>query len=148
MIENQMIPLKSADLPSLPSAGACSRCRSRHSRFSNVVCAFDSSERIFSTENWNCATMNVLRRIAAAGHVSRNGDISSALISGSSWLEEALDAFPGINAGHFVSLVWYKERGRTTQAFVLDEERGVLPLTERIADAYIRGCAKHITGEP
>jgi len=98
-----------------------------HSISSNVKvqqirCAF--SNGIFSSDNWNCATVNKLRKIIKReGVFWRNDDIGSIGI-----LSINLDEFCG-----FLVMLWYKERGQVEQAILLSSERPPALLTLDLA---------------
>jgi hypothetical protein len=102
---------------------ACRACIERGKTWDGAdpKCAFESG--VFSHENWNCATMNTLRDICekemeSANHYPYNNDQRA-------WL------FPVFGMGEFLVLTWYKSRGKTDGAFVIDEERHtVLTLAE------------------
>lgn len=68
-------------------------------------CAFPSG--VFESDNWNCATMNKLREISHP----------SAVYSNDQWCK----VIPTLG-GEFVILGWYKERGRTEYATLLDSD--------------------------
>ena len=55
----------------------CTECliRGKDWEGSDPKCAFDNDEKLFSTDNWNCATMNKLRE-RADYHV--NDDLNAA----------------------------------------------------------------------
>lgn len=79
-------------------------------------CAF--ADETFSAENWDCGAMNRLRDSVAAPV----------------WAEDqwaGIVPIPG--SGRFILLGWYKSRGRTEFAALLDEFEAY-PLT--IQDAY------------
>lgn len=73
-------------------------------------CAFING--VFDSDNWNCATMNILRELLCSNIVFSE--------------EEKCGVIP-FN-GWFIILFWYKNRGRTNQALIKDEG-GVRTLT-------------------
>jgi hypothetical protein len=81
----------------------CKLCEDRGKTWqgSNPKCAF--KQGTFSTDNWNCATMNKLRDICE-DHMVGNEDQNAALLS-------------GVESDHIV-LTWYKNRGRTEGAYM------------------------------
>jgi len=107
-----------------------------HSISSNVKvqqirCAF--SNGIFSSDNWNCATMNKLRKIVKkAGLFWRDDDIGSIGV-----LPVDLDEFYG-----FLIMLWYKERGQVEQAILLSSERPPALLTLDLAIKIIESYEK------
>ena len=107
-----------------------------HSISSNVKvqqirCAF--SNGIFSSDNWNCATMNKLREIVKkAGLFWRDDDIGSIGV-----LPVDLDEFYG-----FLIMLWYKERGQVEQAILLSSERPPALLTLDLALKIIKNYEK------
>ena len=87
-----------------------------------IKCAF--SNGIFSSDNWNCATMNKLRKLAKKfGLFWRDDNIGSIGI-----LPIDLDEFYG-----FLAMLWYKERGQVEQAILLSSERPPALLTLDLA---------------
>jgi len=107
-----------------------------HSISSNVKvqqirCAF--SNGIFSSDNWNCATMNKLRKLAKkAGLFWRDDSIGSIGV-----LPIDLDEFYG-----FLIMLWYKERGQVEQAILLSFERPPALLTLDLALKIIEDYEK------
>jgi hypothetical protein len=93
---------------------------------SEPECAFKSEQ--FDSSNWQCATMNALRGLVEEPAVY-NDDQWAAVI-------------PVSGTGAFIVLGWYKERGRTEQAYVMhaatdarrEEKRLITPLTLEIAE--------------
>ena len=82
----------------------CPRCQQRVKDWqgSDPKCAF--SDGVFSPDNWNCATMNVLRDMAT--NVVYSEDSNAAILS--------------IGEGRFILLSWYKRRGCTALARLID----------------------------
>jgi hypothetical protein len=98
----------------------CPRCatRGKTSQGSDPKCAFPDG--VFTGDNWNCATMNVLRKIA---------DIHAVYCE-----DEYAALLPYPDSGSFIVLKWYKRRGKTDIAAMLD---GFNPITIGQADAVI-----------
>jgi hypothetical protein len=86
-------------------------------------CAFETGP--FSGYNWNCATMNALRDIADNVGLHHRDDMESG----------SFGAVP-CSEGYIV-MAWYKNRGKTGAALVIDENAGVSDLTEAVALAAI-----------
>ena len=85
----------------------CKKCEDRAKTWNGSApnCAFDE-RGVFSSDNWNCATMNELRKIAEERE---------------QWNEDQyIAAIPIIGEGTFVVLSWYKHRGRTEGAWFVD----------------------------
>lgn len=82
-------------------------------------CAFDG--RVFDPGNWNCATMNVLRTLAAQFNPQYSDEQRCATIP---------------YDGMFIVLGWYKHRGTTEIALVI-EGHDQCPLTYRLAKQVI-----------
>ena len=107
----------------------CARCEvaygsGRPSYFaSEPKCAFPNG--VFASDNWNCATANLLRDAARQdepdGHTVWSEDQNAALIP---W------------DGVFVVMGWYKHRGRTEYIGVLGDS-GCRLMTIGEADAYL-----------
>lgn len=98
-----------------------------------ITCAFDNKEKKFNKNNWNCATMNKLREIAKTKedcHYFRTDDCGTVGI---------IPVFADINleiTGYLV-MMWYKEQGRTDQAYIMNIY-GIHPLYLEDAEALIR----------
>lgn len=87
-------------------------------------CAFMSWR--FSTDNWNCATLNRLRQLMAEeGIVLRGYDESMGVLV----LPEEI--------GGFLCLTWYKERGRVSGAWHLGDDPAHNPLTLHLATTIL-----------
>jgi hypothetical protein len=102
----------------------CPRCRARGQTWPGEPprCAFPSG-LAFDRRNWNCATMNDLRAIAEK--VAK-------------WNEdEWIAAVPLRERATFLVLAWYKSRGATPQAFLLDSDSRAT-LTLEIAEEILR----------
>ena len=94
----------------------CKECQERGKNWkgSDPNCAFKNS--IFDTDNWNCATMNKLRDLCE-DKALWNNDQNAAIITG-------VDC-------DFIVITWYKRRGRTEGAYMLnDRECKLLTLEE------------------
>lgn len=99
---------------------ACDHCRADYAKGypwkgERPRCAFPAGE--FTSDNWNCATMNRLRSIAEGCTPAHSEGQSCAAIP--------LD-------GSFIVLGWYKSRGGTESASLLSSE-SITPLL--LADA-------------
>lgn len=99
-------------------------------------CAFES--KVFSSDNWNCATMNKLRAISEEYERSWRDDLSCGSIGyvpmDNDFAPDDFDTYGG-----YIVMMWYKERGRTGNAvFMTDGE--TIPLTIRHAEVAIKGC--------
>lgn len=96
----------------------CRACREREWEFKGdkPKCAFLTGK--FSSENWNCATMNELRDLAEDhGYRDRKDDCSIGVL----YLFEC----------EHIVMTWYKERGCTSDAMVVsDGERRELLLKD------------------
>lgn len=91
---------------------------------SDPVCGFTNGS--FNPENWNCATLNTLRHIAAL------------LDTVQSMEDTSLATIPTKGDDHdgWIVLSWYKSRGRTSSArFMFDDTD--IPLTLEIAESAI-----------
>ena len=112
----------------------CNRCYEVRSWRQKTRCAFPNG--VFDADNSQCGTMNDLR-----------GLIASARIPGAYWARDddrngSLGILPipehdDLPRGYIV-MAWYKDRGRTGQALVVNEDDPPLPLTKRIAERTLR----------
>jgi hypothetical protein len=113
----------------------CKMCEERGKTWegSNPKCAFKNG--IFTTDNWNCATMNELRRISRELDTYQRDDMSCGSIGyvrmDNNHAPDDFDTYGG-----YIVMTWYKDRGRTGNAvFMTDEE--MEPLTIKHAELAI-----------
>lgn len=102
----------------------CRRCKEYNTKYpsSAIQCAFKNKTKTFNKDNWNCATMNALRKIAEEGCY---------------WNEDQhLGVVPLKGEGGFLVLSWYKDKGRTSGAWIIEESR-IKRLTLKKADRII-----------
>lgn len=103
--------------------GGCARCEADPRPFGGGSdprkCAFPDG--VFTTENWNCGTLARLRWLADE-HPESQGHNE----------DQHVFTFPLADSCGFLVLSWYKSRGRTEGAWILDSEK-MKPLT--LADA-------------
>lgn len=86
-------------------------------------CAFEEAK--FSSENWNCATMGMLRTLGDSNfYVNPPGAEVRSIDQTGSMLP--FD-------GKFIVMGWYKSRGKVEAAVVVDEEK-VRTLTLEVAE--------------
>lgn len=106
----------------------CPRCRGQVKTWDgdDARCAFPNG--IFTSDNWNCATASALRQLDEAG-VSYNDDQSTVLLHGG-------------NACEAVVVTWYKNRGQTEGAWMLDGSRAPQPLTLKVAEQVLEAYEK------
>lgn len=103
----------------------CKFCKARGQTWSGDApkCAFEESK--FNKENWNCATMNLLRGI---------GD---EILNVTSWFNDSsITHVPLVDYG-FIVLTWYKNRGRTGNAFIAGDDNDPTPLYFKDAEETI-----------
>lgn len=100
----------------------CFRCQCRTKDWDgdDPKCGFPEGD--FTRDNWRCATLNVLRRLAEPGAVYSEDQYASVISDG--------------DGGH-VLITWYKSRGRTEGAYLVTDQ-GVYPLTLGSAETVIR----------
>lgn len=95
----------------------CRRCLERGQDWDGDPprCAFDKDGN-FTADNWNCATMNELRKTAEdRGCVVSSEGQNAALLP---W------------DGRFIALSWYKRRGATDAAYLFAYAPGPLELSD------------------
>ncbi|MBR8661188.1 hypothetical protein [Brevibacillus sp. NL20B1] len=88
-------------------------------------CAFETG--VFSPDNWNCATMNALREISRQLRTTYRDDMAAASIG--------YVPFEGDEYSGYIVMTWYKDRGRTGNAFIAWDDEPIRELTE--ADALL-----------
>lgn len=105
----------------------CKRCieRGKPSNFgSDPKCAFESG--VFSSDNWQCATMNALRQKCI--HDARIDDESIGYIH----IPDSVDVH-----GFYLVLTWYKSRGQTGNALIMGDDYPAIPLTLEVAEQIL-----------
>jgi hypothetical protein len=97
-------------------------------------CAFENG--VFSSDNWNCATMNRLRMIAEILGTTMRDDNSCGSIG---YVPVDNDYAPADfdTDGGYIVMTWYKDRGRTGNAVFMTDE-GTELLTIRHAELAIK----------
>ncbi|QHZ58652.1 hypothetical protein M655_025120 [Brevibacillus sp. NSP2.1] len=88
-------------------------------------CAFENGT--FSPDNWNCATMIALREISREIGTNYRDDNAVASIG--------TVPFEGGDYSGYIVMTWYKDRGRTSNAFIAWDSEPIRELTE--ADAIL-----------
>jgi hypothetical protein len=108
----------------------CELCEQRGKTWegSDPTCAF--VDGTFTTDNWNCATMNRLREIAEEHNWTHRDDTASASIG--------FIPFEGDEESGYIVLTWYKRRGQTGNAVVMWDEEPVKPLTLDLATQALK----------
>lgn len=113
----------------------CQRCKEAYANgkpanfASEPECAFKAE--IFDSNNWHCQTMNALRERAE----------ESAIYNDDQWA--AILPVPSLLVGFrarvadFIILGWYKHRGLTEAAYMLDQDK-IMPLTLQVAEQVLR----------
>jgi hypothetical protein len=115
-------------------ATACPGCKSRGKPWNgqDPKCAFHNGET-FDPDNWQCATMNALRDLADRPGATHYQEDSRVAVLPYNTGDVAQDDDDLINVRGFIVLAWYKDRGTTDQAFLMDEDQKPTPLTLAVA---------------
>lgn len=118
---------------------SCTECYLRGKTWSgsDPKCAFH--EGTFTRNNWNCATMNLLRDIVnyLGTTERRDGDAGSiGYIPFADIVAESCN-YTYDGSGYIV-MTWYKNRGETGNAVVMWDDNPTFPLTESIAREVIK----------
>ena len=125
----------------------CVLCQRRGKTWegSDPRCAFESG--VFDTNNWNCATMNALRDIAYRekqfGYWYRDDNLNASI-----GIVHARELRPGTDddlQGYLV-MTWYKDRGRTGQAWLMDDDDVPRPIAQGEAEAFLRMYSEENNG--
>jgi hypothetical protein len=108
----------------------CPRCIERGKTWSgsDPKCAFESG--VFSGDNWQCATMNDLREAAAERGTTMRDDLECGSFG---YLP-----FSGEDGAGYIAMSWYKDRGATGMAVVLEDDQPVHLLTLREAELALQ----------
>lgn len=111
------------------SMNQCPRCAQRTDlddfEDEQPQCAFKSGA--FVTDNWHCLTMNALRHL-----IEEKGQTIYAL-------DQRLGVYPIDEAGRYLVMTWYKQRGRTEMAVIFDSEIEPGPVTLAQAELILAG---------
>jgi len=97
-----------------------------------IECAFETG--IFSSDNWNCWTMDILRDKAQQNEIY-NDDMYAWLIAYEVW-----EPFYEWYEFWYLYLEWYKSRGRTDKCINMDT---LQPLTLELALKIWKNNKKH-----
>jgi hypothetical protein len=112
--------------------------------FSDAIeCAFEYGYE-FSTGNWNCQTMVALRELTGADESKEQHGTWLAHDDGRyAMLPIPSDSFynPVLQDGAIV-MSWYKARGRTGRALVLQDDNFPVPLTRDTAEFVLKAYAE------
>lgn len=108
----------------------CKLCEEQAEYWENKVskpeCAFTNG--VFSSENWNCGTMNALRQRSYELETDFRDDMAAASIG-----YVPYDDFHDDELGGYIVMTWYKNRGRTYNAMLLYDNEPIREVTEQIA---------------
>lgn len=105
----------------------CPRCKKRGKTWpgSNPRCAFRTGK--YSTDNWNCATMDGLRDLAEEERETYQRDDMNA------------GSFGFVHfSGGYICMSWYKSRGRTARAIVMRDDIKPHVLTLKEAEQALK----------
>ncbi|MFZ4454254.1 hypothetical protein [Salibacterium aidingense] len=98
-------------------------------------CAFPGG--VFTPNNWNCATMGRLRAMAEEnGHCDRDDNSCGSIGFVRMNDDYAPEDYDGL--GGYVVMSWYKDRGKTGHAIVMDDH-GTQELTLQHAEIALKG---------
>lgn len=122
----------------------CSACKAAYGSGkpehfgSDPVCGFHA-DGTFNSGNWNCAGLCMLRDLAEEikwGRFScRHEDRSMGSLAIPLEMNDVQD-----RGGHFIVMGWYKNRGRTSSVYVMDEE--IRPATLLDVEDALRLCLR------
>ena len=99
----------------------CKACTDRGKTWSGAdpKCAFEG--HTYSLDNWNCATMWLLRKIVASeedGYGSISG-VSYQFCEDQKYATIACDEVEGLDGALCLWMSWYKRRGATDRMFLM-----------------------------
>lgn len=118
--DNSVKPLdEETALEAITSVRQCKMCRTRGQTWVGdpPVCAFALGGK-FSSDNWNCATMNELRKLALTVQIGNNNNENCGVV-------------PFRNG--FIMMTWHKRQGQTGNAIVMLNDNSTRPLDEETA---------------
>jgi hypothetical protein len=132
---------------------ACSRCEKAYAdgkpiEFgSEPECAFETG--VFDSSNWQCQTMNELREMAEDDVYARlSGSAPAVVYNDDQWAailpipSPTNDEERAARVADFIILGWYKHRGRTEAAYMLNGDYPIMPLTLAVAEKVLAGKSK------
>jgi len=114
----------------------CRLCQERGKTWegSDPRCAFVGG--VFTTDNWNCATMNRLRDMT--------GELEDKGRADTFYFRDDMDAgtigvlrVVGMKYSGYIVMTWYKRRGRVGQAVFMSDDDEPIKLTLDIAEDAI-----------
>jgi len=112
---------------------------------SAIQCAFKNHDKLFSEENWNCQTVNLIRDICYEGRELPREvqyryceDMKYATIN----IYDILEV-----EGMALWVSWYKQRGRTDALWILDSLHNPRKPTEKELIAIINYYSKKMKKE-
>jgi hypothetical protein len=136
----------------------CPRCieRGKDWEGDDPKCAFELG--VFSTNNWNCATMNDLRDLVNTDCFGTEVDTHSWGYRDDMWsasfgvlrIPEAAHNLLGNEDENFqgyLVMTWYKNRGRTGQAWIVNDDEPPKPLTLLEAEAVLVAINRRLDSE-
>jgi hypothetical protein len=106
-------------------------------------CAF-GKDGAFQSGNWNCATMGTLRDIACKKFGEFENRIVFACRDDSSAGSLGIVSLPDdLSVRGYLVMNWYKDRGRTDRAYIMNEDEDPRPITLKIAEEIIDRWRTH-----
>lgn len=115
----------------------CSRCKDAYADGkpdtfgSEPECAFKTE--VFDSSNWQCQTMNELRDLTEKSATYNDDQWAAIIVIPAPTNDEERAA----RVADFIFLGWYKHRGRTEAAYMLDQTK-MMPLTLEVAEKVLR----------
>jgi hypothetical protein len=123
----------------------CAACRARGKTWNggDPECAFQHGKP-FSSDNWNCATMDLVRDLAGRyGDPPRDGVIRDYTSEGyDTYAVIRVDTdYIDVESCHSMYVTWYKSRGRTSALWLLGDEDDGPPRAP--TEAEVLAIVKH-----
>jgi hypothetical protein len=114
----------------------CTLCEKRGKTWKgdDPKCAF--VDGVFTSDNWNCATMNKLRDIADILETTSRNDNSCGSI-GYVPMDNDYAPIHFDTSGGYIVMMWYKSRGKTGNAVFMTDNK-TIPLTIEHAELAIK----------
>lgn len=124
----------------VPDPHACPRCWKRGKTWqgSNPKCAFRTST--FNTDNWNCATMSALRRLITSRDNGKRQTWHCREDMAAGTFGVLLIPENDIING-YLCMTWYKSRGRTDMAVIMDGSNAPQLLTFEYAETILKALS-------
>ncbi len=128
----------------------CEECKKRGKTWpgDDPKCAF--ARGAFDAENWNCASVNLLRDLVYEGQSPMPSGVDYRYCEDQKYATVQVDHVEGVEGALALWVTWYKSRGRTEGAWLMFSDQPPRPPTEDELMAVVRHYSPNVevTGKP